>query len=232
MRHYRPPRLPSKPRIEAAWRPVPDLPDKRKRRLGVKTPGELTHDALQHCAAIAICRRSRTRRRAGRVAEPANPHGGPAARGCVGRRHRPAGRGRARRTAGADRRDREPRRRERRHRRRCGREGCARRLHARDGDDHHARHQRHRQFQAGLRPGEGLHADRHDRRRAVCALGVAEAAGEGCARADRAREIEARRAELFVGRPRQRRASRDRAALEHDRHQAQPHSLSGVRRRR
>ena len=28
------------------------------------------------------------------------------------------------------------------------------------GDDHHARHQRHRQFQARLRSGQGFHADR------------------------------------------------------------------------
>ena len=39
-------------------------------------------------------------------------------------------------------------------------------------------------------------------------------------------------AELFLGRSRQRRASRDRTAFQHDRHQAQSHTLSCRRRRR
>ena len=207
MRHYRaPPLTPRKPRIEAARPGMPDLPHKNENIRGVNG-----HEAPCHRAAVAVCRRHQ-RRRAGCMAQPANPHGGPAAGGRVGRRDRAAGRGQARRAARADRRDREPRRRQRRHRRRCGRQGRARRLHARHGDDHHARHQRHRQFQARLRSGQGFHADRDDRRRALCAVGVAEAAGEGRARADRAREIEARHAELFVGRARQRRASRDRDA--------------------
>ena len=130
------------------------------------------------------------------------------------RRHRPHREPAAGRAARPADRGRQPRRRQRHARQRGGRPRRARRLHHGAREHDHARLGDRDAGEAGLRSGQGLHAGGADRQFADRDPGDAEAAGEIHPGTARARQGEARHAQLCVGRPRQHGASRRRAAGE------------------
>ncbi len=159
------------------------------------------------------------------MAGPRAPPHRAAAAGRIGRCGRPPDRPAPERApwpAGADRKSRG---RERHDRDRSGREIAARRLHARHRDLDHPHHRADLQHEATVRSGARLRAGRDRRALALCAGGASRRAGEIRRRADRARQIEAAPAQLFVGRPGEPGPSRGRAVRRHGRHPAQPHSL-------
>ena len=138
---------------------------------------------------------------------------------------------RARRRARPDRRRRRPagRRADPRHRSR--RQVRARRLHHRHGADRRARHHPPHGGEAALRHRARLPADRADRARAPAARGVAEAAVQLGAGADRLRQGQSRQAPQRVVEQRLARPCRRRAVQVHDRHGDRARALQGRRGR-
>ena len=91
------------------------------------------------------------------------------------------------------------------------RQGAARRLHAGERHDRHARHQRDALQQAALRPGAGLHGRRVRRRSRRAAGRPSVAAGEDREGHHRARQSSARPAHIRIGRRGNDRAPRRRS---------------------
>ena len=133
------------------------------------------------------------------------------------------------RTAGQARRDREPGRRRHGDRRRRGRAGRARRLHAADGRQRLARHQRHPAQEAALRSGQGLRAaGAHRRASRSCWWCIRRCR---CARCRTWSSSPRTSPASWRSRPRARlaRASLRRAVREHDRHRHHLRPLQGQR---
>ena len=102
-----------------------------------------------------------------------------------------------------------------------------RRLHADDRQQHRHGDQRHAAQEPALRSDQRLRADRADRARAGGAGGQRRAAGAVARRSCQAREIDARRPDLRLGRAGHRAASQRRAAQERARRRADARALQG-----
>ena len=159
------------------------------------------------------------------MARPADQDDRAVLRGLQLRHHRPHRRdqdGRAPRPAG---RGREPRRRLDHHRHRLGREVRARRLHARARQHHDACRERGAQRHPAVRSGQGFRAGRDDRRLAVRADRRDAGGGADAEGFRRARQSQARLAELRLGRHRHAGPSRRRAVQEQGRHRGDARAL-------
>ena len=161
--------------------------------------------------------RGRSRRPDGRcrMAGSANPSGGTLPRRQQHRHRRAHHCAEARPTARPADRGREPRRRKRQYRRRCSRQGCPRRLHDRHRHREHASGRRQSRHQPALRSDQGLRTGGHDRKPALCARALSGPARARYGAVDRARQGEARRAQLWLRRRRVAGPPRHRAVCEH-----------------